>query len=924
MKSTNRLATAGLLLATFGTISAAESCPDPDGNGQVNVDDLLMVITDWGSCSGDCPADLDGDRIVGVNDLLSVVGGWGACPVDEGDGLFNYGEALQKATTFYYAQRAGDLPENYPLDWRGDCFDYELEQLNGAYSVDAGILNRYMDAGDTPTFVLPISSAMTTMAWSGVDFREGFASAGLLDNLKDTLRWHADWCMAAHPEPNVFCGQIGQGGPSHGFWGPPEIHTIANGYRPKIWWLTPSFPGSEPAAEAAAFLAAASMVFADEPAYAAELLQHSRELYSFADTYRGTYTQSIPDVTPFYNSWSGYHDELCWAAAWLHRATGEQSYLDRAEAHFDDASPDQAWAQSWDGKINGAAVLLAASTGRQEYIDYVEGHLDYWLPGGGIAYSPGGLAWLDRWGSLRYAANTSFIAFAYAELVGDAPDGRYRTFGEQQINYILGDNPRGSSYVCGFGVNPPLAPHHRGAHGSWNNNIGDSGPNRHTLWGALVGGPASADDFDYEDDRSDYIANEVACDYNAGFVAALGRMARDYGGSPLPDAEFPPAGDSYGREMYVEASIIETGDDYVRLRCMLNNRSAWPARWSDTLSYRIFLDLTELIEAGYGPDDVEVDSGFLDGATLGTLQPADAGANLYFVEIDYDGVAFGPGEGSDYRRECQVRIGLAAGLPAAVWDTTNDPSIAGLPFGQSAIVKTEMIAVYDGGTLVYGEEGTRDCNGNGIDDADEISNGALDLDGNGVPDECDPDCNLDGIPDAYEIDQGAADCDGDGLPDACQFFQDCNANGIGDACELADGSLVDCNGNGVPDVCDIAGGAGDADGDGIIDACQIEGIQWTMTANDQWDGGFVAEFTISNNSGAAIEQWRLAMDAPFEIVNAWNAVYVSQSGGLIVIEHEAWNGTIADGETVQFGFQATGSFASPVTVTVNGNPADPG
>ena len=283
-------------------------------------------------------------------------------------------------------------------------------------------------------------------------------------------------------------------------------------------------------------------------------------------------------------------------------------------------------------------------------------------------------------------------------------------------------------------------------------------------------------------------------------------------------------------------------------------------------------------------------------------------------------MAFGPGEGSDYCRSAGPH--RTGGRPAAaVWDTTNDPSIALLRAVRH--LKTEMIAVYDGGTLVYGEEGTRDCNGNGIDDADEISDGALDLDGNGVPDECDPDCNLDGIPDAYEIDQGAADCDGDGLPDACQFFQDCNANGIGDACELADGSLVDCNGNGVPDVCDIAGGAGDADGDGIIDACQIEGIQWTMTANDQWDGGFVAEFTISNNSGAAIEQWRLAMDALRDRERMECGLRLPEQG-LIVIEYEAWNGTIADGETVQFGFQATGSFASPVTVTVNGNPADPG
>ena len=107
------------------------------------------------------------------------------------------------------------------------------------------------------------------------------------------------------------------------------------------------------------------MIFeGSESDYAATLLQHARELYSFADTYRATYTSSIPDVVPFYNSWSGYHDELTWAAAWLYRATNESSYLDKAESHYLDCSPDPNWAQSWDGKINAHSCPAAISPAR--------------------------------------------------------------------------------------------------------------------------------------------------------------------------------------------------------------------------------------------------------------------------------------------------------------------------------------------------------------------------------------------------------------------------------------------------------------------------------------------------------------------------------------------------------------------------------
>ena len=44
-------------------------------------------------------------------------------------------------------------------------------------------------------------------------------------------------------------------------------------------------------------------------------------------------------------------------------------------------------------------------------------------------------------------------------------------------------------------------------------------PNPQVLNGALVGGPDQNDY--YEDVRSNFVFNEVACDYNAGFQGAL-------------------------------------------------------------------------------------------------------------------------------------------------------------------------------------------------------------------------------------------------------------------------------------------------------------------------------------------------------------------------------------------------------------------
>ncbi len=85
--------------------------------------------------------------------------------------------------------------------------------------------------------------------------------------------------------------------------------------------------------------------------------------------------------------------------------------------------------------------------------------------------------------------------------------------------------------------------------------------------------------------------------------------------------------------------------------------------------------------------------------------------------------------------------------------------------------------------------GTRDCNGNEIDDQDDIFFGtSLDCNTNNLPDECETDCNTNGIPDDCDLADGIVlDCNGDRIPDICQLVNnDCNGNGVPDDCERRD------------------------------------------------------------------------------------------------------------------------------------------
>ena len=73
------------LLFLSVSVPCEEPCPadivPPEGNGVVNVDDLLLVINNWGPCHG-CDADIapyGGDGVVNVDDLLTVINHWGPC-----------------------------------------------------------------------------------------------------------------------------------------------------------------------------------------------------------------------------------------------------------------------------------------------------------------------------------------------------------------------------------------------------------------------------------------------------------------------------------------------------------------------------------------------------------------------------------------------------------------------------------------------------------------------------------------------------------------------------------------------------------------------------------------------------------------------------------------------------------------------------
>jgi len=477
--------------------------------------DRVNGIADWCGSNNLCTTftDTGHECCIGNGGGGTTSGGGG------GDGDYDYADVLGKSILFYEAQRSGYYEGR--VSWRGDSATNDF----GPNGED--LVGGYYDAGDNLKLHFPFVASFTMLAWSAISFPEAYNSAGEMQNLKNGIRWATDYMLKCHVAPDVLFAQVGDVNADHGFWGRPEDMDM---YRP-AQSISPSNPGSDLASDYASAMASAAMVFREEdPSYAATLIEHAKQLLQFAEDHQGFYSDNI-DNGGTYGSYND-KDEQGLAAAWLAKATGEAEYVSKAEWMYDnfDGSLDYsgAWI-NWEDKTPAFVAVMCENTGDPKYCNQLGTWCDNKIDNS--QYSPKGEIFIDKWGSLRHAGNVAAICMRAASL--GVNSDKYLNFVKKQIGYILGDT--GRSFVVGYGTNPPTHCHHRGASctpsGCCDPNCWDPNPN--VLTGALVGGPGEPNDY-YEDRRDDFVANEVALDYNAGFQFAVAGLHATYGVATTP------------------------------------------------------------------------------------------------------------------------------------------------------------------------------------------------------------------------------------------------------------------------------------------------------------------------------------------------------------------------------------------------------
>ncbi|CAM5358425.1 Glucanase OS=Streptomyces violarus OX=67380 GN=FHS41_001215 PE=3 SV=1 [Streptomyces violarus] len=119
----------------------------------------------------------------------------------------------------------------------------------------------------------------------------------------------------------------------------------------------------------------------------------------------------------------------------------------------------------------------------------------------------------------------------------------------------------------------------------------------------------------------------------------------------------------------------------------------------------------------------------------------------------------------------------------------------------------------------------------------------------------------------------------------------------------------------------VAGATGTAfavDPDGIGTAAVPCTVDYKV--QNQWNTGFTAAVTITNNS-AAKSSWSLKWSyaGNQKVTSGWNAK-ISQSGADVTVANESYNAQLATGGSVSFGFQGSysGSNAIRATFTLDG------
>jgi len=383
----------------------------------------------------------------------------------------------------------------------------------------------WYDAGDYNKYIVNSGISVYTLLAAWEQFPELFKAQNLnipetgnsLPDLLDEVLWNLEWMLTMQDPAD---GGVYHKLTNKSFDGNQMPHET-RGERYVV------AKGTAAALDFAAVMAHASRVFkpfeAQRPGLSARMREASVAAWKWARANPQVAYKNPPDVRTGEYGDAKLDDEFAWAAAELYLTTGEAGYREALKLETQPIRVPSwgdvvglAWAslaQHRDKlskpdadlvakRVSGLGDELAGSWKASAYRLTMESKTDF------------------VWGSNAHALNQALMLIQSYRLSSDRAQ---LDAAQSVLDYVLGRNPLGMSYVTGFGTRAPMHPHHRPSEAD-----GVDAP----VPGFIVGGPNPGQQdqkncpaypsklpaLSYIDHGCSYAANEVAINWNAPLV----------------------------------------------------------------------------------------------------------------------------------------------------------------------------------------------------------------------------------------------------------------------------------------------------------------------------------------------------------------------------------------------------------------------
>ncbi|HSF53719.1 MAG TPA: glycoside hydrolase family 9 protein [Algoriphagus sp.] len=447
---------------------------------------------------------------------------------------------LSKASlkAFYFQRASVELPEKFAGIWarvagHPDTLVAIHPSAVSQSRPEGTIISSpkgWYDAGDYNKYIVNSGITMGTLMSLYEVFPEYFTQQNLsipesgnnLPDILDEVLWNLDWMLTMQDPAD---GGVYHKLTTARFEGMVEPHKAIN----QRYLVSKSTAAS---LDFAAVMAQASRVFkAFSPENAVVYQKAAEKAWAWSTKNPEVYYRQNemnktfdPDVVTGAYGDQTLTDEWIWAAAELYISTHNLDFwnvLEKADLAYHLPS----WSQvKWLGfysliRHEKSLPQIPAEWMSMLKINLIAAAKSYQQAGQNQPYlSPMGADSKDFiWGSNAVASNQGILLLEAFRLNGE--DG-YLQSARSNLDYILGRNATGYSYLTGFGSKTPMFPHHR---------LATSRPDLPPLPGFMVGGPnpsqqdgceypSKVPDESYTDLACSYASNEIAINWSAPFA----------------------------------------------------------------------------------------------------------------------------------------------------------------------------------------------------------------------------------------------------------------------------------------------------------------------------------------------------------------------------------------------------------------------